>query len=56
MREVFIAASRGRNPENPSDRKTLSNGTFRQRLEIGGGCSNALTSVSKDNLLLTTYY
>lgn len=37
MTEVYIAASRGRDPLNPSDRKHPSNGTFRQRLEINWG-------------------
>lgn len=30
-------AMRGRNPDNPSDRKTKSNGRFVQRCELGGG-------------------
>lgn len=29
-------AMRGRNPADPSDRKTHSNGTFVQRAELGG--------------------
>lgn len=29
-------AMRGRNPDNPSDRKTHSNGRFVQRAELGG--------------------
>ena len=41
--EPFIVASRGRNPENPSDRTE-------QRLEPNfSGCTNTLTSVQKDN-------
>lgn len=46
--EPFIVASRGRNPENPSDRTT---GTpTEQRLEPNySGCTNTLTSVQKDN-------
>lgn len=46
--EPFIVASRGRNPENPSDRTT---GTpTEQRLEPNfSGCTNTLTSVGKDN-------
>jgi DNA (cytosine-5)-methyltransferase 1 len=46
--EPFIVASRGRNPENPSDRTT---GTpTEQRLEPNfTGCTNTLTSVQKDN-------
>ncbi len=46
--EPFIVASRGRNPENPSDR-TVGAPT-EQRLEPNfSGCTNCLTSVSKDN-------
>ena len=46
--EPFIVASRGRNPENPSDR-TVGAPT-EQRLEPNfSGCSNCLTSVEKDN-------
>lgn len=53
MRDIYIAASRGRNPDNPSDRKTPSNGTFRQRIELNmGGASNTITSVFKDNLVI----
>lgn len=48
--EPTIAAMRGRNPENPSDR---SKGTYcEQRLEVGENISNTLTSVQKDNLLV----
>lgn len=46
-----IAASRGRNPENPSDR-TVGSPT-EQRLEINTkGISNTLTTVQKDNYVL----
>lgn len=46
-----IAANRGRNPENPSDR-TVGSPT-EQRLEINTkGVSNALTTVQKDNYVL----
>jgi DNA (cytosine-5)-methyltransferase 1 len=46
-----IIASRGRNPNNPSDRTTGS--PTEQRLEINSeGISNNLTSVQKDNLVL----
>ena len=46
--EPFIVASRGRNPENPSDR-TVGAPT-EQRLEPNlSGCTNCLTSVGKDN-------
>ena len=46
--EPFIVASRGRNPENPSDRTTGA--PTEQRLEPNfSGCTNCLTSVGKDN-------
>lgn len=46
--DPFIVASRGRNPENPSDRTTGS--PTEQRLEPNfSGCTNTLTSVQKDN-------
>ena len=49
--EPLCAASRGRNPENPSDR-TVGSPT-EQRLEINyTGCTNTLTSVQKDNLVI----
>lgn len=48
IEEPFIVASRGRNPENPSDRTTGS--PTEQRLEPNfSGCTNTLTSVQKDN-------
>lgn len=46
--EPFIVASRGRNPENPSDRTTES--PTEQRLEPNTkGLCNTLTTVQKDN-------
>lgn len=49
--EPFIAASRGRNPENPSDR-TVGVPT-EQRLEPKfDGTTNTLTSVQKDNYVV----
>src|SRR5574344_442464 len=46
-----IVASRGRNPENPSDR-TVGSPT-EQRLEINhNGTSNTITTVQKDNYVL----
>lgn len=46
--EPFVVASRGRNPENPSDRTTGA--PTEQRLEPNfSGCTNCLTSVQKDN-------
>lgn len=49
--EPLACASRGRNPENPSDRTVGA--TTEQRLEINeSGCSNTLTSVQKDNYVL----
>ena len=48
---VVIVASRGRNPENPSDR-TVGSQT-EQRLEINKqGTSNTITTVQKDNYVL----
>lgn len=49
--EPLCAASRGRNPENPSDR--TAGIPTEQRLEINNtGCSNTLTSVQKDNYVV----
>lgn len=49
--QPFIVASRGRNPQNPSDR-TPGN-YVEQRLEPNSqGICNTLTSVQKDNLVL----
>ena len=46
--EPFIVASRGRNPENSSDR--TAGAPTEQRLEPNfSGCTNTLTSVQKDN-------
>lgn len=46
-----IVASRGRNPNNPSDR--TAGVPTEQRLEINkAGVTNTLTSVQKDNLVL----
>ena len=46
--EPFIVASRGRNPENLSDR--TAGAPTEQRLEPNfSGCTNTLTSVQKDN-------
>lgn len=49
--EPVIAASRGRNPNNPSDRTPGS--PTEQRLEINqNGTSNTITTVQKDNYVL----
>ena len=49
--EPCIGASRGRNPENPSDRTAGS--LTKQRLEINqNGTSNTITTVQKDNYVL----
>lgn len=49
--EPVIAASRGRNPDNPSDRTTGA--PAEQRLEINSqGICNTLTNVQKDNYVL----
>ena len=50
--EPFIVASRGRNPENPSDR--TAGAYLEQRLEPNfSGCTNTITSVQKDNYVAT---
>lgn len=52
---VMIGAIRGRNPENPTSRK--SGEPLKQTLEINkNGTSNTLTSVQKDNVVLTKNY
>ena len=49
--DPFIVASRGRNPENPSDR--TAGIPLEQRLEPNfNGCSNTLTTVQKDNYVV----
>lgn len=47
--EPCAAAMRGRNPENPSDRRKGI--PTQQRIEFGGDTSNALTTVQKDSLI-----
>lgn len=52
--EPIIAASRGRNPQNPSDRTTGM--PTKQRLEINSqGLCNTLTTVQKDNYVIEGY-
>ena len=49
--DPIIAASRGRNPNNPSDR--TSGSPTEQRLEINqNGTSNTITTVQKDNYVI----
>lgn len=49
--EPCIAASRGRNPDNPNDR--TAGIELEQRLEIkADGISNTLTTIQKDNLVI----
>lgn len=51
IQEPFIAARRGRNTQNPSNR--TSGIETEQRLEINyTGCTNTLTSVQKDNYVV----
>ena len=46
--EYYACASRGRDPENPSDRSS-GNPNLEQRLEINwNGWANTITSVAKD--------
>ena len=51
MKEFLICASRGRNPDNPSDRRP---GIYlEQKLEINkDGICNTLTTVLKDNYVI----
>ena len=50
-----IAASRGRNPDNPSDR--TAGAPTEQRLEFNTkGTSNTITTVQKDNYVVETTY
>lgn len=52
--QYYIVASRGRNPENPSDRTKGIH--LEQRLEVNWhGYSNTITSVQKDNWVLEIY-
>lgn len=55
LKNQIICASRGRNPDNPSDR-TAGN-YVEQRLELGENnkCSHTITSVTKDNWVLEIY-
>ena len=56
MLRFRIAAFRGRDPDNPSDRKHPSNGRFRQRMEVDVvGITNTITSVGKDNMVYLEY-
>lgn len=56
MRNIQIAAFRGRDPGTPSDRKHPSCGRLRQRMELNvQGTTNALTSVGKDNMVCIEY-
>lgn len=51
MKEFLICASRGRNPDNPSDRRAGI--PLKQKLEINkDGLCNTLTSVLKDNYVI----
>jgi site-specific DNA-cytosine methylase len=51
VNDPFICASRGRNPENPSDRTAGIH--LEQRLEPNfSGCTNTLTTVQKDNYVV----
>ena len=53
MLKQIIVASRGCNPDNPSDR--TAGIETEQRLEPNlTGCTNTITSVGKDNWVLET--
>ena len=51
--EPFIVASRGRNPENSSDR-TAGSPTEQMLESKTDGCTNTLTTVQKDNYVVDT--
>lgn len=52
MKSQLIAAMRGRDPNNPSDR-TAGNPNLQQRLEINSEhICNCLTTVQKDNCVI----
>ena len=51
MKKFLIAASRGRNPNNPNDR--TKGAPTKQRLEVNKlGICNTLTTVLKDNYVI----
>lgn len=51
MKDFLIAASRGRSPTNPSDRRPGIH--LEQRLEVNqDGICNALSTVLKDNYVI----
>ena len=52
---VMIGAFRGRNPDNPKSRR--AGDPMKQRLELNtNGTSNTITSVQKDNIVVTKNY
>lgn len=52
--EPMVCASRGRNPDNPKSRK--SGELTEQMVEVNtSGCSNTLTTVQKDNLVIEPF-
>lgn len=54
--KYYACASRGRDPNNPSDRSS-GNPNLEQRLEINwSGYSNTITSVAKDSYVLEVHY
>lgn len=56
MLRFRIVAFRGRDPDNPSDRKHPSHGRFCQRMEMNvAGTPHPLTSVGKDNMVYLEY-
>ena len=55
MIRYYSCASRGRNPDNPSER-SRSNGMYRQRIEVNvRGWSNTITTAQKDYLMIEIY-
>lgn len=57
MLDIRIAATRGRDPDNPTSVRTRTFGRFVQTLELrqDRDTSNTITSVQKDNYVLIQY-
>lgn len=54
-KQVFACASRGRDPDNPSDRSS-GNPNLVQRIEINwSGYANTISTISKDCYVLEIY-
>ena len=57
MYRIYIGASKGRDPDNPKDRKHSLKGRSQQMLELNlSGVCNTITTVGKDNFAYIEYY